>query len=360
LPTNDYFGLSKFNINGTSISLGPSAAPYLSKFVNQFSIVNGVVMGKSDVGHESAMRYFTTADSSGTGSSMAAALAAKKYGNIHLASNTKVQLRGDLLNQVSIEGIRLMKTDEANSSGVNFRGRHLKNNSDSKFREELISMNSDDELKKRQSFYKKFEQITLDTNQIVDTEIFGANNEIVRKLAAGFASDMFQAAELEISASLDSHSDYDGSHVEEQKKVWNFVSSLFEIFSRIECGESNECLFPNNLTIVVFSEFSREPFLNTSKGKDHNFFDNSALIAGKGIRSGQMIGHNILKVLPQGGPSQLHGAAWNFAEGRPAFSLEDRVNLIRPEHIWQTLGASMGITDVLGNKVDVLDSLLNS
>lgn len=62
-------------------------------------------------------------------------------------------------------------------------------------------------------------------------------------------------------------------------------------------------------TFMVVTEFSRTPYLNGAKGKDHNPDTNSVLIAGKGVVGGKTFGAS--KVIPA--KKSLTGAALHIA-----------------------------------------------
>lgn len=110
-------------------------------------------------------------------------------------------------------------------------------------------------------------------------------------------------------------------------------------------------LFPNLVTLSVSTEFSRLPFLNVDNGKDHNFYDNSVLLAGKGIQGGVTLGgHHLFPRDNKRAESQLSGCHIDFSNGQVvkngyyntldvASAVENKdIGLIRPENILRTLG----------------------
>jgi len=99
---------------------------------------------------------------------------------------------------------------------------------------------------------------------------------------------------------------------------------------------------------VVTSEFSRTPFLNSLKGKDHNVFTNSVLVCGPSIKPGEVTGAS--RVIPSrpGAPAitTRHVARpFDFAAGKSltldqmkAYDGTSRdVKLIFPEDVMATV-----------------------
>ena len=95
---------------------------------------------------------------------------------------------------------------------------------------------------------------------------------------------------------------------------------------------------------MVISEFLRTPFLNPSKGKDHNPLTNSVSLAGRGIRGGTVVGESQLierKRSATGVP--LHMALpIHFDSGR-VVKEPGQGGFIYPENLAMTLAAVMGV-----------------
>jgi uncharacterized protein (DUF1501 family) len=98
-------------------------------------------------------------------------------------------------------------------------------------------------------------------------------------------------------------------------------------------------------TILVYSEFGRTPRLNERNGRDHHL-GNCALIAGAGIRGGQVVGASSDNAM---GPELV-----DVATGRPS---EDGVSLT-PEHVATTALAAAGL-DAADLRSEPLPSLLS-
>ncbi|MBX9767802.1 MAG: DUF1501 domain-containing protein, partial [Bdellovibrionales bacterium] len=118
----------------------------------------------------------------------------------------------------------------------------------------------------------------------------------MRSLAAFFLTNASDFAEIALAPPVekgyvDSHSDHLKNHKSAQYYVWERIAELFNVFKAIPYGAGS--LF-DATTFMVGSEFSRTPFLNPTNGKDHNPLTNSVLLAGHGVRGGQVIGESHL------------------------------------------------------------------
>ncbi len=91
------------------------------------------------------------------------------------------------------------------------------------------------------------------------------------------------------------------------------------------------------------SEWSRTPALNAAKGKDHNPFTNSVLLAGRGIRGGSVVGAS--KLIPRKktgtGMPDLIAAPYDYKAQKIATGPEG-ASFIYPENVIQTVGQIFG------------------
>jgi hypothetical protein len=158
-------------------------------------------------------------------------------------------------------------------------------------------------------------------------------------LAAALASGAAHQGQLELPVpffELDTHSNHEKRHLEAQKKVWESVASIFKLFKSVSYEGTS--LF-DLTTFMVVSEFSRTPALNAAKGKDHNPFTNSVLLAGKGVRGGQTCGASRLiprKETETGMPDHI---AWPYDyKAQKLATGPDGASFLFPENVVQTVG----------------------
>ncbi len=107
--------------------------------------------------------------------------------------------------------------------------------------------------------------------------------------------------------------------------------------------------------MIVVSEFSRTSAEVGTDGTDHNQFNNSALIFGKNIKGGQVVGESQIYNTQENtlGSSLLHASPFDYKIMRPLTPTEIRslgvnaigkmrVDYIYPETIWRTVAKAMG------------------
>ena len=139
---------------------------------------------------------------------------------------------------------------------------------------------------------------------------------------------------------MDTHTSHPVNHLRLQRATWDKVSSIFDYFKSVPYGSSS--LFEHT-TFAVVSEFSRTPFLNASKGKDHNPLTNSVLFAGRGIRGGTVLGKSTLieKARSSSGTAYHMALPIHYDSGASGDNNEG-ADFIYPENVAMTLAAVMG------------------
>lgn len=159
--------------------------------------------------------------------------------------------------------------------------------------------------------------------------------------AACFSTGLSGSSEIDISSflnfsNLDSHSNHEFMHLKSQKEAWSLISRLFNIFKSTPYGKTN--LF-DHTTFVVVSEFSRTPYLNSSKGKDHNPYTNSVLLAGKGVTGNTTVGQSsVLSRHHTPDKASLHIAMpINIKTGEIYKSFSNDADILTPENLARTI-----------------------
>jgi uncharacterized protein (DUF1501 family) len=149
------------------------------------------------------------------------------------------------------------------------------------------------------------------------------------------------------SASLDSHGSLTVNGPR-QLEGFNAMARLIEDLSTAP-HPSGEGTWFDRTTILLASEFSRTPLINTQMGRDH-WLMNAFCLAGGGIKGGTVVGASSdIGMLPQ--PTNLATGEVDFADGE----------VLKPEHIYQTLLKSIGVSgDPADLRVDPITALLKS
>ncbi|MCO4761046.1 MAG: DUF1501 domain-containing protein [Myxococcales bacterium] len=146
---------------------------------------------------------------------------------------------------------------------------------------------------------------------------------------------------------LDAHfDDWATTHGPQQQAGFNTIARMLEDLQKRSYPGGGTWL--DHTTIVAFSEFSRTPMINQRGGRDHSL-TNACLVAGAGIKGGQVIGASADIALA---PTKT-----NVSTGE---SDNSNGEIIKPEHIYRTLLHDIGITsDVADMRVPPITALLS-
>ena len=322
---------------GSEFNLGPSALP-LREYALDFSIVNGVFMGANDLGHTSLENYMTTATMTTSSPHFIARPATHEY---HRTGERQRLLFNGGLRTFGLEGL----TEVHTSSLIGQREER------SPLPEEinLFSKGTSSFSLARNALFGADERIRA-LSRLKSIEENENRLDVEHAVVASFASGYAHFAQIDWDDfNLDNHSNYISRHRENQRGVWTRLTRLLSLLKETPYLDTDIPLFPELLTLMVTTEFSRPPFLNVSEGKDHNPFDNSVLLGGRGIHGGRCVGGHHLFVENRT-ESQLSGCHIDYTSGRvvkngyyntnlPEAVRENRqVALIRPKNIMRTLG----------------------
>ena len=148
-------------------------------------------------------------------------------------------------------------------------------------------------------------------------------------------SGMSRCVNVQVAGGLDTHFDnWESDQGSNQERGFNVVSRMAQdLAAREYKGTGRSWL--DHTTIVGFSEFSRTPLLNGNGGRDHAL-TNACFLLGGGVRGGQVIGASSdLGMQPMAADLQSGRALAQPAAGE----------VIRPEHVLQTLFHEVGISE---------------
>jgi hypothetical protein len=206
-----------------------------------------------------------------------------------------------------------------------------------------------------------------------------------RLALAGFTSGYIQSAICEFSQGFDTHS----AHQNEQTSIFTQTfTGLSKIIKTMKNtvyqgpgADGKKTLF-DLTTVILTSDFSRTSDMQGPDGTDHNQFNNSCIMFGKGIAGGQVIGQSAVYLRGLTGSvrsTRLHANLFDFNAQR-SLSKEQMVNVIAgykatgklskrasgskvdyiyPESIWWTIAQSMGVKTLDGLETSpVLRALL--
>ncbi len=161
-------------------------------------------------------------------------------------------------------------------------------------------------------------------------------------------SGVSRCVSIQLASGLDTHYDnWTNDHGPRQERGWNALARILEDLQARRYGTTGDTWL-DHTTVVCFSEFSRTAMINGNGGRDHSL-TNSCLVAGAGIRGGQVIGKSSdLGMDPL--PADLD-------TGRP----DPGGEVIYPEHIYRTLLHDVGVEeDVADLRVPPIGALLKA
>ena len=324
-------------IQSGNLKLGPAAAS-LAQFSNDVLIINGIHM-RRDAGHEALNDYIHSGSGNGTSPILA----------VELAATTAQGPMGVIVNGNTLSGQRqvaltntstLLSTNNSYADATDlFASAGLEG--DSTFNRTLdMYIKSKEPI---QLFLK-----TLNDYKVANGDVTGFLQDIL-SVAIAFTSGLSRQSSMFIRDNqglidLDTHSNHEIRHLEQQKRVWDFVSESFKIFKSIPYKDGS--LF-DHTTFMVATEFSRTPYLNAAKGKDHNAFTNSVLLAGKGFNTNKSIGasHVIKKGESKFGEPLHIATPIDYKTGQVVATKESShsdVGLIFPENVVRTVTSLFG------------------
>lgn len=319
-------------------ALGP-AMQVMSPHFQDISVINGVFMSTNDNGHDSLLSYALTGDP------------LNKRGAFGLELNATLP---DTLFSVLTRSP--IPTGERANKVTDFSSAESALNGDSGTLADTFIQNANSGILNRIREAQKDQSKLAAAKEFFKTykTSLNGNTELnyAAVTAASFKAGLSRTAVMSPSLNLDSHSNHPILHMSEQIKGWTQINEIFKLFKSIEYKDGKS-LF-DMTTFFVTSEFSRTPALNTAKGKDHNPWTNSVLLAGRGIKGGVVQGgsHLVTKAHSSSGNSYVTGLSFDYENSRVIESradLNQASSAILPQNVLRTAADAMGLNlNVLG------------
>lgn len=324
-------------------ALGPAMEPLLSHF-KDISVVNGIFMSTNDNGHESLRSYALSGDVSNERANFAQevveTLPQDQFG-VLTETTISTGLRANhstdfYIAHSSLSGQEDLLADsfvELAQSGILVKVKEAQNNG------KKISVAS--------SLFSELSAKYPSPGNPVNAPVIAASS---------FKAGLSRAAVFRPALDLDSHDNHPNDHMNEQQKGWKYVNEIFNLFKNVEY-KAGQSLF-DVTTFMVTSEFCRTPALNTAKGKDHNPWTNSALLAGRGIKGEVSVGDSqlVMRAQSKQGIPYLVGLSYDFETQRVIESrnvLTSNSDAILPQNILRTLTEAMGLNaKVIGGNLE--------
>jgi hypothetical protein len=315
-------------------ALGP-AMQVMSPHFKDLSIINGIFMSTNDNGHESLQNYAISGDSKNQRAAF----------NLELNATLPPSQFSVLTDRPIPVGIRANKTTDFNiaENSINQNSQDLAKS--------FIQNANRGILKKVKDAQKNKNQLELAQKLLAEYKktlpiIENSNFNSLAIAAASFQTGLSRSAVLSPRVELDTHSAHPGKHLAEQIKGWSYLNELFKLFKSVEY-KPGKSLFEMT-TFLVTSEFTRTPALNTAKGKDHNPWTNSALLAGRGIKGGVVEGasHLVEKADSSQGISYMTGLSYDYLNNKVVekrSDLNESSAAVLPQNVLRTVSDAMGL-----------------
>lgn len=149
--------------------------------------------------------------------------------------------------------------------------------------------------------------------------------------AQALTNGVSQVVSVTLGEDLDDHFDWAAQQPAGQRMGFDALGRLISYLKTKQAPGTTKSVWACT-SLMVFSEFSRTPLINTRGGRDHHF-TSSCLLAGPGIKGNTVFGAS---TNPGMGVTK-----WNFATGAMDAT---GGRLIRPPDLHATLLKSMGLT----------------
>jgi|GEM_PF-3929543 len=322
------------------IVLAPSAVS-LAPFANKMALIRGIYMGPNDLGHPFARQLISSGRAQSRAPHFMAMMAYKrKYRKDSLVSNTGVESGNytyDTTDTMKLKtGFKLNSPDGDLISNLS----------------SLQAVQSYQDLLARSGlldeYRKKLQEVVSQRSSEVAAIENVANAAALDEeaVAAAFASGVASLAQIDFNEDyggyVDNHSQYLELHPARQKARWDRLANFLNLLQ-------NQRILDNTL-VVANTEFSRSPNLNMNLGKDHNYLDNSILLAGYGVNGGRAVGtHHLFEKAEGRSDSMLSGSFIDYRTGQAIdykkidpknyeqFKPGVGVSLIRPRDVLRTM-----------------------
>lgn len=372
IDDDDFFFLYKDEeiIQAGPALLAPPAAS-LAKHIDDIAIINGIMMMSQNTVHEQNRAYMTSGSTKDSDAAfpfqLATSLGDGPLGVAHQYEYEQIST-GGYPSMIRINELLSSKAmDQSQTDSImRARVRHAaKINGTAKakalFASQVTAVQSNARIKKMNELAATYAALAPADNKRL---------EAVSSVLAGFAAGTIRYAVYDFQAdnTLDSHFDHANRHPKGLKEAMDNVASVIELlkaipFTRAD-GTQDGTMF-DHVTVAVTSEFARTPWKEAGSGTGHNPFCNSAMLFGKNIQGGQVIGSSRVwsRTETAENRSRLQANLFDFNTGKTVSdqvlaaavkgtikvgacvvgSGDTCVDYIYPESIWKTVAQGFGV-----------------
>lgn len=162
-------------------------------------------------------------------------------------------------------------------------------------------------------------------------------------VATALKKGVSQCVSMNIAGGLDTHFGTQLTQAQNQRVAWNAIADLISDLKESP-HPSDGKPFIDHTTVVIFSEFSRTPLINSSAGRDHHI-TNACAILGRGVKHNYVFGAS--------GNVGMSAGVVNHRTGLPGANAMQYL----PDHVIATIMASAGL-DYSIMRVEPLQALM--
>jgi hypothetical protein len=348
--------------------LGSCIMP-IKPYMNDISIINGMMMIHNNIIHEVNRSYMSSGSTTSKSAFMPFVIAEKKSAKENKVAYSLERENiesGGFTNLIPAENLSLIKPENIEN-----------------IFNDLLDSDIDLETLPTQSLQKSLvKEIKSKKQMIISLNEAHQNiaprfddQGLMRNTAlalSGLASGYIQSAICDIYAdvSLDTHNDHDRLHTpnltECFSRIGNIIKTLKETqYMGLPGSNLKKSLF-DLTTVVVMSEFSRTSAPQNGTGTDHNPKNNSCIVFGKNIKGGKIVGKSSIFGSNSIGQDStlLHANLYDYNLDR-ALSKSEFVKFLKssntkisacnpsgcldyiyPETIWRTILKAFGLSEV--------------
>lgn len=323
-------------LDAKGVKLGPAASPLLP-YAGEFSVVNGIITATSDNGHDANLEYLSSGNGEGKAPYLPVEIAmASQSGSLGMVFSGRAKGGDRPVMVSSTSNVQSLVNSLNLAEFADYLGASTAQSDIYRAQQALLK-----DANRMDDLINRLRLLPSSGGGVSTSELDTLT------LAATFLSGTAFQGQIDLSLNLDSHSQHEKQHLDEQTKGWNQVAKIFDIFKKAPVG-GGASLFDRTLFVVI-SEFSRTPALNSAKGKDHNPLTNSLLLAGGLAKGGKVVGesHLITRSRSTTGTSIHAALPIDFTSGKIAHTKSEAQSgafkYITPEPVVATIGDLMGV-----------------
>lgn len=251
--------------------VGPAMKP-LQAYFDRLTIINGIYISANDNGHEAAKIYMESGNGQGEYPHLATEADLYKFKSpMGTAAGVSVY-RGPTNRAIlDVESVRQAKA---------IKTLHSVAIENQKSTDLTVALSN---LEQHREAIEKFNKSVSGQGQnLADLDV------VISLFKSGLCRTAVLRPRMDPDVSLDTHAQHENAHKTALEGLLGRVSQILDRLKETPSSYEQGQSLLDETTVVIFSEFTRTPALNSSRGKDHNPQSNSLMILGPQFRPGKI------------------------------------------------------------------------